>query len=161
MNTGYEIDRTNTTTTWLTPIDIIRSLGEFDLDPCTPIEMPWQTANHRYTEIDNGLTQPWFGRVWCNPPYGKSMPAFLKKMADHNNGIALTFTRTETKQFHEYVFPFATALLFKEGRIHFLNNEGQKVGNGSGCGSVFIAYGKENADILKRSGIKGKYINLK
>lgn len=160
MNTGFEISRNNTTTTWLTPKLIIDALGEFDLDPCTPLEMPWKTANHRFTEIDNGLTQEWFGRVWLNPPYGKSMIDFLKKMADHNNGIALTFTRTETAQFQKWVFPYATALLFKEGRIHFLNNEGKKVGNGSGCGSVFIAYGKENADILKNSGIKGKFIQL-
>lgn len=161
MNTNFEINRSNTTTTWLTPIDLINSLGEFDLDPCTPIEMPWLTAKHRYTEIDNGLKQPWFGRAWLNPPYGKTMIDFLEKMADHNNGIALTFTRTETKQFHDYVFSTASALLFKKGRIHFLNNEGKKVGNGSGCGSVFIAYGKENADILERSGIKGKFIKLK
>lgn len=160
MNVTHEINRKNTTTTWLTPIDIIRSLGEFDLDPCTPPTMPWETAKKRYTEADNGLAQDWEGRVWMNPPYGKDMDLWLEKMANHNNGIMLVFNRTETKQFHKWVFPKASAVLFKEGRIHFLNVLGEKVGNGSGCGSVFIAYGKENADILERSGITGYFQKL-
>ncbi len=160
MNVQHEINRSNTTTTWLTPISLIRSLGEFDLDPCTPDQMPWETAKKRYTESDNGLIQPWEGRVWCNPPYGKLMPEFLNKMAEHGNGIALLFNRTETDQFFKYVWPKADAVLFKKGRIHFLNNEGVKVGNGSGCGSVFVAYGKDNARALERSGIEGKLIHL-
>lgn len=160
MKVQHEINRDKTTTTWLTPPDIIKSLGEFDLDPCTPEFMPWETAKKRYTEKDDGLTQPWEGRVWMNPPYGKDMDLWLEKMATHNNGIVLVFNRTETNQFHNWVFPKADGILFKKGRIHFLNNEGKKVGNGSGCGSVFIAYGKENADILERSGIVGEYLPL-
>jgi len=82
-------------------------------------------------------------------------------MAEHNNGIALTFNRTETKQFEQYVWPIAEAVLFKTGRIHFLREDGSRGNSGSGCGSVFIAYGKENAEILKNSGIEGKFIQLK
>lgn len=160
MNTSFEINREKTTTTWLTPPDVIKSLGEFDLDPCTPDIMPWQTAKNRFTEADNGLIQPWHGRVWLNPPYGKLMESFLEKMALHGNGIALTFNRTETMQFAKWVWPYATGVLFKTGRIHFLNNEGEKVGNGSGTGSLFIAYGEENFQALKDSDIKGKLIRL-
>lgn len=126
MNTSFEINRKNTTTTWLTPLEIIKCLGEFDLDPCTPDIMPWETAKRRYTEKENGLIQPWTGRVWLNPPYGKIMERFLERMAQHGNGILLTFNRTETKQFEKYVWPCAHAVLFKTGRIHFLNNEGKK-----------------------------------
>lgn len=161
MKVTHEINRANTTTTWLTPLDIIKSLGEFDLDPCTPTEMPWLTAKQRYTEVDNGLLMPWNGRVWLNPPYGKEMPAWMERMALHNNGIALTFFRSETALFHDWVYPYATALLIKRGRIHFLNNEGIKVGNGSGAGSVFMAYGESNAISLERSGIKGKFIRFR
>jgi len=160
MKVQHEINREKTTTTWLTPPDIIESLGEFDLDPCTPIEMPWKTAKHRFTEIQDGLKQDWFGRVWLNPPYGVGMNLWMKKMAEHNNGISLLFNRTETDLFHKYIFNGASAILFKKGRIHFLNNDGIKVGNGSGCGSVFIAYGEQNAYKLLNSGIEGKFINL-
>lgn len=161
MNTSFEVNRKKTTTTWLTPIDIIKSLGEFDLDPCTPIEMPWQTAKKRYTEIDNGLIQPWEGRVWLNPPYGKGMDLWLKKLKEHGNGIALVFNRSESKQFFDHVWNDADAVFFKKGRIHFLNNEGKKVGNGSGSGSMFIAYGAYNCAKLRDCKMQGKYIQLK
>lgn len=26
-------------------------------------------APHYYDRIDDGLSKPWFGKVWCNPPY--------------------------------------------------------------------------------------------
>ena len=34
---------------WLTPPDIIKALGEFDLDPSSPINRPWETAKKHYT----------------------------------------------------------------------------------------------------------------
>ncbi len=38
----------------------------------------------------------------------------MKKMADHNNGIALSFARTETAWFFESVWGRASAILFIE-----------------------------------------------
>lgn len=29
---------------WLTPPEILRALGEFDLDPCAPVVRLWETA---------------------------------------------------------------------------------------------------------------------
>jgi len=55
---------------WLTPPEILRALGSFDLDPCSPINRPWPTARVHYTITDDGLSRPWMGRVWFNPPYG-------------------------------------------------------------------------------------------
>lgn len=75
-----------TTTTWLTPPHILKALGDFDLDPCASLNRPWDTAKHHYTEEDDGLIQPWFGRVWCNPPYGREMNAFLERMVTHDRG---------------------------------------------------------------------------
>jgi hypothetical protein len=74
------------TEVWLTPPHIIQSLGNFDLDPCASIDRPWDTAAHHYTVEDDGLIQPWFGRVWCNPPYGPKMGGFLSKLATHERG---------------------------------------------------------------------------
>jgi hypothetical protein len=56
---------------WLTPPEILRALGPFDLDPCAPIARPWETAAAHYTAEDDGLSKPWAGRVWCNPPFGR------------------------------------------------------------------------------------------
>ena len=49
---------------WLTPPDIIKGLGDFDLDPCSPIERPWDTAKKHYCILDDGLKQDWEGRVF-------------------------------------------------------------------------------------------------
>ena len=104
---------------WLTPPKIISALGEFDLDPCSPINRPWDTAKKHFTIDDDGLLMPWDGRVWCNPPYGKQAVDWLHKCALHNNCIALTFARTETKMFFSCVWERAQAILFiKIGRAH-------------------------------------------
>lgn len=71
------IQHSSRTDMWFTPIDIIerarRVLGEIDLDPASCAE-----ANERvkaakyYTEAENGLTLPWYGKIFCNPPGGKT-----------------------------------------------------------------------------------------
>jgi len=143
---------------WLTPPSIIRSLGEFDLDPCSPINRPWNTAKEHYTVNDNGLLLPWNGRVWMNPPYGSEMIKWLKKIAQHANGIALTFARTETVAFQQHVFPFCMSMLFIKGRITFYTVKGIAGHFNGGAPSVLIAYGENNVDALAESGIEGKHV---
>ena len=48
---------------WLTPPEIIQSLGKFDLDPCSPCIRPWDTALNHYCITEDGLQQNWEGRV--------------------------------------------------------------------------------------------------
>ena len=55
---------------WLTPPEILRALGGFDLDPCCPPDMPWRTAAAMISPPRDGLAEPWAGRVWLNPPFG-------------------------------------------------------------------------------------------
>lgn len=147
------------TVTWLTPRNIIESLGEFDLDPCTSLQRPWDTAKHHYTVEDDGLMQPWFGRVWCNPPYGKFATPFMEKMAEHNNGIALLFARTETKMFQNLVFPYAKAILFLGWRLKFHKPDGSLAAH-SQSPSVLIAYGEQEVAVLESCGLKGKVAHL-
>lgn len=111
---------------WLTPPEVITALGEFDLDPCSPGERrPWDTAKRHYGLPQDGLLLPWEGRVWCNPPYGAEAVKWLKKLADHGNGVALIFARTETKAFFEQVWDRADALLFLRGRLTFHHVTGE------------------------------------
>jgi len=145
---------------WLTPPEIFTELGEFDLDPCAPINRPWDTAKKHYTLIDNGLIQPWEGRIWCNPPYGRETSKWLKKMAEHGNGIALIFARTETGNFFNYIWPKATAIMFLKGRLTFYNVDGTKPENSAGAPSCLIAYGENNAKILKNCNLRGKYLRI-
>lgn len=145
---------------WLTPPEIIEALGDFDLDPCAPVIRPWNTAKKHYTINDDGLNKTWRGRVWCNPPYGPMTAKWLNKLSLHGNGIALIFARTETKTFFKYVWNRASGLLFIEGRLYFYHMNGLKAISNAGAPSVLIAYGDNNAEILKNTSIEGKYIHL-
>ena len=145
---------------WLTPPRIIKALGEFDLDPCAPVTPPWRTAAKHYTVVDDGLAQEWDGRVWCNPPYGLEAAEWLSKLADHGDGIALIFARTETKMFFDFVWGKASAVLFLYGRLHFHHINGDKAKANAGAPSVLVAYGQDNVTALRRSEIQGKLIIL-
>jgi hypothetical protein len=159
MDTSFERSE-NTTVEWLTPPELVIKLGEFDLDPCSPINAPFLHAKTNYSISDDGLSKDWFGRVYLNPPYGRGMELWLEKLKFHGNGIALIFARTETKCFFEHIWNDADAILFVKGRIRFYRISGVQAGT-PGAPSVFIAYGKENALALKNSGIEGRYLDLK
>lgn len=138
---------------WLTPPEIKYPLGQFDLDPCSPIVRPWATANIHYTIEDDGLSKEWFGRVWLNPPFGREAVKWMHRMVKHNNGIALLPARTETKMFYETVWPFADSVLFMRGRPHFHYVDGRCAKANSGAPICLIAYGAENTEVLLNSGL--------
>ena len=146
---------------WLTPPDIIKALGTFDLDPCSPEAniRPWDTASNHYTKSMNGLIQPWEGRIWCNPPYGKETFKWLDKLALHGNGIALIFARTETIGFHEQIWNKADGIFFFKGRLKFYHVTGRQGGTAN-APSCLIAYGENNMEVLKNCNLKGKFIDL-
>jgi hypothetical protein len=146
---------------WLTPPELLERLGPFDLDPCSPVTRPWDTARIHYTVNDDGLSKQWHGRVWCNPPYGKYAGKWLKRCADHGNAIALIFARTETAMFFETVWGKADALLFLRGRLFFHHVTGERAKYDSGAPSVLVAYGINNSWVLRDAGISGFYISLK
>lgn len=75
---------------YYTPRHIFQALNiKFDLDVCAPKGgVEWLPAeNHYYLEID-GLSQQWFGKVWCNPPYNQPS-LWVDKFVEHNNGVIL------------------------------------------------------------------------
>lgn len=144
------------TDSWITPKWIIDRLGPFDLDPCEADPQPWKCAENGFR--NNGICRPWSGRVWLNPPYGKQTGAWLTKLAEHQNGTALIFARTETKFFIDCVWKKATAVLFIKGRLSFYTPEGDK-GRNAGGPNVLVAYDQDNALRLLESGIPGAYVS--
>lgn len=145
---------------WLTPLSLINSLGIFDLDPCSPIDRPWDTAKKHYNINDDGLMQKWEGRVWLNPPYGPQTGEWLQKLLKHGNGIALIFARTETRAFFNYVWNGSDAALFIKGRVSFYHVDGTSGGPAS-APSVLVAYGDNNVESLKEVRHLGKFIDLR
>ena len=162
MNVNFETGgdgATATTHDWLTPPELLQALGPFDMDPCSSQYQPWRTAATQFTIEDDGLARDWVGRVWCNPPYGPHAEKFLRRMAEHGNGVALIFARTETKAFQEWCWKRASAMLFMAGRIKFRLPGGGTAGT-AGAPSVLIAYGEANAQALAASGIAGYVVRL-
>lgn len=145
---------------WLTPPHVLAALGAFDLDPCATTERPWPTAAQHYTVHDDGLSKPWHGRVWMNPPYGAKTARWMERLADHGDGIALIFARTETATFFPWVWAHAHALLFLEGRLHFCRADGSRARHNAGAPSVLIAYGQANAEALATCGLPGKWLSI-
>lgn len=77
-----------------------------------------------FSEKDNGLELTWpKGWSWCNPPYGKSLIYWAKKAYEQSEEgrdcIMLLPARTDTKWFHQYILPFASAVIFIRGRLTF------------------------------------------
>ncbi len=155
---------------WITPKRIIDALGEFDLDPCCPPVMPWRTARLMlsmnvdcisYVKSDSvggllqygdGLLSKWEGRVWLNPPYGKAQDEWLAKLSKHGNGIALIPVATSTKRWGCRIFREANAICFVSGRINFCDCNGNEI-KGNNLDSALIAYGENNVQSLKDSGL--------
>ena len=139
------------TVEWYTPPEIFEALGvSFDLDPCSPIAgpVPWVPARRFLSARENGLAVPWSGRVWLNPPYGPLTPRFLHRLAEHGDGIALVFSRTETRWF-QATAPRADAICFLRDRVSFIRQDGTRNPAGkTGSGSLLFAFGEECARIV-------------
>lgn len=147
---------------WLTPPEIIKALGSFDLDPCAHPDQFYKTATQMISPPEDGLAIDWSGnRVWLNPPYGGRLRHWIKKLAlDHGNGIALVPARTEVESwFWPYVWNAADAVLFLKGRLYFHRPDGSTAGN-AGHGSVLVAYGGENVAAIESCSIKGRFFTL-
>lgn len=145
---------------WLTPPEIVRALGEFDLDPCAPEVRPWDTAKKHYHKAQDGLAYAWSGRVWLNPPFGSQAIHWMLKMSVHRNGIALLPARTETRLFFETVWGIAKAILFLKGRPHFHYVDGSRAAANSGAPICLIAYTGRDVDALEQSGLQGRLVKL-
>jgi ParB family transcriptional regulator, chromosome partitioning protein len=73
---------------WYTPPSIVdrarRVLGSIDLDPASnAAAQEVVRATTYYTAETDGLSQPWTGRVWMNPPYRRGLVgAFVNRLVD-------------------------------------------------------------------------------
>lgn len=141
---------------WQTPLELVHALGRFDLDPCANCRAPTRVAAKGFTKDDDGLAQQWAGRVFLNPPYGTEPRVWLRKLAEHGNGIALIPPRVGARWFHREVFATADAILFLCGRLAFINPDTGKPVKGNNADSILVAYGQANVDALLTSGLEGE-----
>ena len=102
--------------------DKISSIFNFSLDVCA---LPKNAkCESYYTPEDDGLSKPWRGGVWCNPPYGREISSWVKKAYEESQKeynccvLMLLPARTDTKWWWEFVQGKAT-LFFIKGRVKF------------------------------------------
>lgn len=117
-----------------TPQDFLQSVRQVfgdipDLDPCSNGDTPNVAAHKHYTVDDDGLKQPWRGRVFMNPPYGREMPAWAEKVrrewqrGEVSELIALLPARTDTEWFNTITADTDDAVIcFLYGRLTFVGN---------------------------------------
>lgn len=156
MTLGSHQKTIGDTQTWITPKWILDALGPFDLDPCAADPRPWDCAKNNLTE--NGLGAPWAGRIWLNPPFHRYEVSFwIRCLAIHGRGTALLHARTETEWF-EPVWKAATAILFLADRLYFHYPDGRRAEANSGAPACLVAFGEDDANRLRASGITGFFV---
>ena len=130
---------------YYTPPQVFADLGlRFDLDVCAPPGgVPWVPADSFYTLADDGLTKPWHGRVWMNPPYSQAT-AWVRRFIDHGHGVALVGHAKSA--WHPELWAKADACAMP---FHYFDFVG---------GSIFMpvwfaAFGPECVEALSRVGV--------
>ncbi len=117
---------TSNSVEWYTPPRIrdavVEALGgNVDLDPCADPERTFPATQH-FTPAENGLAQRWMGRVYMNPPYGRTIRRWTTKLKDELEvgytfeAVALLPARPDARWFQELDPPF---LCFIRGRLRF------------------------------------------
>jgi phage N-6-adenine-methyltransferase len=112
------------TSEWATPGDLFAKLNKeflFTLDvAATPDNAKCERC---YTAEQDGLSQPWTGRVWCNPPYGAAIAQWLEKGWESVQSgtcevcVFLLPARTDTAWWHRYCAP--DKVRYFKGRLRF------------------------------------------
>ena len=122
MNT--EVMFSSKTDLWETPqkfFDKLDAEFHFSLDVCAVPDNAKCAAY--YTPEQDGLSQPWTGVVWCNPPDGRDVCKWVEKAHySTNKGITTVMllpARTDTKWFHNYIVAPRHEIRFVRGRLKF------------------------------------------
>lgn len=147
---GVDVD----TDTWLTPRFILLQLGSFELDPCAAEAQPHWAAPRSFTKANDGLNQPWSGRVFMNPPFSNTGP-WLRKHAQHGNGISLVPASIESVVWREVVWADACGVLLLHGRTRFCNPDGSSTQGRPLRSIALIAWTTHDAVVLSDSALAG------
>ena len=147
---------------WYTPPHVFDALGtRFDLDVAHPGEpfASWVPAD-KYITADS-LEMPWQGFIWMNPPFGarNGLVPWLRRFADHGNGIALVPDRTSAPWWQEFA-PQMDLVLFVSPKIKFIGRDGVP-GKSPAQGTTLFAVGEIGVCALHRAATKGLGVLMK
>lgn len=118
---------------WETPADLYaEACKKYNVNPKLDVCAETLTAKCKrfFTEEENALDQQWSDDFFMNPPYGVGgvppekiwvAKAYTEHKKHNVTGMALTFSKTDTQWWHEYVEDIAE-VHFQKGRISFYKN---------------------------------------
>jgi hypothetical protein len=149
---------TSNSSKWNTPPHIVErvvlTLGRIDLDPCADEALSIPAARH-YTIHDDGLAQPWSGRTYMNPPYGRQIARWVEKLdaafqaGSVTQAVALLPNRTDTRWYRRISYVPKVEL---HGRLHFSNSK-----HAAPFPSVIFAFGVDQRRLLQHFGDIGTF----
>jgi transcriptional regulator with XRE-family HTH domain len=149
----------------LTPADFIEQLKlvlgpKIDLDPCAHPNS-FVGAENNYYEADDGLSKPWFGTVFCNPPYSGWGPWLRKAhahwMANEVDRVALLLpVRVGNSAFLDVGGD--GHVIFLRRRITFYSQDGKPYTERAPFASMIVLYANEDVERAARSVWEGLHI---
>lgn len=146
FNSGMKSSHTDL---WSTPEYLFKELDRefhFTLDVCAD-ETNHKCERYFSKEID-GLSQPWDGVCWMNPPYGREIGKWVEKAKISAWGgavvVALLPARTDTRWWREHVME-ASELRFINGRVKFGGSD-----TGAPFPSVLAIFGTPRVPVIRQ-----------
>lgn len=137
-----------------TPESIWRKLGAIDLDPCAGIDTQIGRVNYALERGEDGLALPWFGFIYCNPPFSQK-ETWAKRCAEHGNGILILPERGSAPWFGPLART-AGAYWVMGQKINFIGGP-----SSNNLGSVLFPFGAEAVTRLLASGLPGHFVEVK
>ncbi len=132
-----------------TPKWIFDTMGvEFDLDVACPPNGPAHTpTTNYYTKQDDGLTSPWYGNVFMNPPFSKPQP-WIMRFLEHANGIGICVA--SKSRWFDHLWQHVDGIVFLPSNLKY---ESPNEKNGSiFMPSVIFACGTANLNAIAALG---------
>lgn len=136
-----------------TPEWVIKQLGNVDLDPCAGEKTLIGRRNYSLERGESGLELPWFGFVFCNPPFSQK-ELWIKKMDEHHNGFLLLPERGSAPWFA----PIAMSCRMYHVMGKKINFDGGSSSNN--IGSVIFGFGADAHLRLERINLPGHLVRV-
>lgn len=165
MSTAANRHTSDDTYEWYTPSEYIeavrRVIGSIDLDPASCAQANEVVkAKKFYTLEDDGLSQPWHGKIWLNPPYNMPLVELFTNRAIESykantieQAVVIVNNATDTSWFHALLTECGIMCL-PRGRVKFWGPDGEATA-GARQGQVLFYLGKNKSAFAKEFGKLG------
>ncbi len=166
MSQPMQLLTSRATDEWYTPrdiTDVAQSLLEhIDLDPASsPLPQQWIKANTYYTKDDDGMSLPWFGRVWLNPPFGDTARWVERLEAEYFCGnvteALLLVNSNHGYKWYENLWRRWPVCCLRE-RVRFVNKSGVQGGQAKRGQTIVYIYQRDYSRFAAHFGALGRIL---